>query len=207
IYDRAVLEDPELGVVPADRDDVEVAIAVDVEEAGAEVMVDPRAAGMDDVLREARPPALVLEDEETRRALVLAEDDIDVAIAVEIRGIERVSASDAASDDANRPESGWVRGTLKPHEVGRSARRMLEADHGIEVAVAVDVTKDVAIRDPERRREARCLELRPRAAVVSQPMGALEDVEVAVAVDASGADRLAFAILGDRLARPRGRRG
>src|SRR5690606_22045431 len=80
---------------------------------------------------------------------------------------------------------------------------MREAHDRVEVAIAVDIREAISIRPAETLLEHGGLEARPGVAVVSQPIPALEDVEVAVAIDVAVGEPFSLRLLMEHSDRPR----
>ena len=133
-------------VEPADGDDVEVEVVVEVDEEGAVVVVDVVADGVvDDGLVPGGGVVDVLEQQHAGLLHVFAEHGVDVAVAVDVADRHREAAADAGGDDVERPFGGRVGGVFEPDEIGGSRSDAVveeQRDDGVVVAVVVDVGEE-----------------------------------------------------------------
>ncbi len=171
-------------VAPADGDDVQVVVVIDIDELCAVVVL---VAGGDGV---ALPVvALFLEDVDVAVArigqIVLADDHIHVAVAIQIAHVEALRADDVA-DDVFGPQVGRIGRVLIPGHRPRDTDT-LEAGYQIGVAVAVHVDQAVAVDLVGGVGDGVA---GPGGGVILQPGLAQGQVHVAVAVDVGGAQFL-----------------
>ena len=169
---------------PTNGDDVEVAVAVGVEKLRAVVVFVARG---DEVLL---PTAVaVLEDKNATgvwvRQVVLADDHIHVAVAIEVAHVKALRP-DGRADGMLGPQRGRVGRLLIPRHRPVDADA-LKADDRVQIAVAVHVDQAVAVGFVTGGEER---VVGPGGGVL-QPLFAQKQIQVAVVVDVSRADLFA----------------
>ena len=186
VVDRQVLVDHQAALRPAQRDHVEVAVEIHVDQQRAVVVVDGRGvAAVDHVGRPDQPGAprsgaTVLVQRHLAAAHVGATDHVEVAVAVHVAQVD-AEVVEIGGDRVLGP--GPAAAVVLAPDQGRSE---LHADDDVEVAVAVEVAEHHPVGHAAAAQGDAALDREGAAGVLAQPAGAQMDVEVAVAVEVAG---------------------